>query len=104
MVQVVIHQEQVWFPEPEPAPVPVDAERTQCLLALFGDGTTPGITEAMILAEIEKMADPVEQERSRLTFYRPRWRRDSTFIAWGQATFGLTDAQVDDLFRLAATL
>lgn len=104
MVQVVIHQAQVWFPQPEPAPVPAEAERQQCLLALFGDGTTPGITEAMILAEIEKMADPVEQERSRLTFYRPRWRRDSTFIAWGQATFGLTDAQVDDLFRLAATL
>lgn len=103
MVEVIIHQERQWFDD-SPAPVPAQVGRQEALLALFGDGTTPGITEADILAEIEKIADPVERERSRLTFYRARWRRDSAFIAWGQATFGLTDAQTDDLFRLAVTL
>jgi hypothetical protein len=92
------------YPEPEPEGVPQFIQRHQGLLALLGDGTRPGITEAMIREAIAAIADPVERERTRIRFEQQTWRRDSEFIAWGMATFGLDDKQTDGLFTIAATL
>lgn len=81
------------------APVATEVARHQALLALLDSG----ITRAMIEAAIAAIADPVDLEITDIRYQQPRWRRDSEFIAWGRATFGLSDAQVLDLFALAAT-
>lgn len=81
-------------------PPPARIARYQGLLTLL----EVGITEVAIRAAIEGVVDPIERERHRIRFEMPFWLRDSPFIAWGQTAFGLTDAQTDDLFRLAVAL
>lgn len=86
---------------PQPEPVPHRITRTQGLIALF---LSAGITEAMIAAAITQIGNDTDREISRLRFQAADWHRDSPFIGWGAAQFGLSDAEVDDLFRQAATL
>lgn len=81
-------------------PAPVEVERHQALLALLA----AGVTRVMIEAAIAAIADPVEREITDIRYQSPRWRRDSDFIAWGKATFGLSDEQVAALFASAAIL
>jgi hypothetical protein len=82
-----------------PQPAPSKITRTQGLIALF---LARGITEAMVTAAIAAIEDPTEREIARLRFHAADWHRESPFIAWGAAQFGLGPSAVDDLFRLAA--
>lgn len=85
-----------------PPPI-VPVTRTQALLALLEYGGTP-ITEAQIASYIETIEDPIERERSRILLGAATWRRDEPRIASFGGAFGFSAAQIDDLFRLAATL
>lgn len=87
-------------PSPFMAPAPQSCARHQGLLALL----TVGITEAMIDAKIDEIEDVIERETARIRFRSPTWGRNSPFIDFGKDAFGLTDAQVDQLFAAAATL
>lgn len=78
----------------------LEVPRHAALLALL----SAGITEAMIEAAIAQIVNVTERETQRLYFMRPKWRRSSSFVAWGKAQFALTDAQVDALFVAAATM
>lgn len=82
-----------------PEPVPRKITRTQGLIALF---LARGITEAMVAAAIAAIEDPTDREIARLRFHAADWHRDSPFIAWGAAQFGMGPGEVDDLFRMAA--
>lgn len=82
-----------------PPPVPGRITRTQGLIALF---LARGITEAMVAAAIAAMEDPTDREITRLRFHAADWHRESPFIAWGAAQFGMGPAEVDELFRQAA--
>lgn len=79
--------------------VPDEVMRHQGLLALLEFG----ITEAMVMAKVDEIEEPVERERTRIRFMQPNWRRDSDFIEWGAEKFSLTEPRVGELFILAAT-
>jgi hypothetical protein len=82
------------------AAVPQSVTRTQALLALLDDG----ITEAMILAQIEAVTDEAERERARIRFTGPVWERDSDLLTAMAAAFGLNQEQVDGLFIAAGQM
>lgn len=94
------HPDVLAFLEAMANPAPIEVARHQALLALLDSG----ITRAMIEAAIAAIADPTEREITDIRYQSPRWRRDSEFIAWGKVAFGLSDAQVLDLFTAAAAL
>lgn len=78
-----------------PAPVPPSVTRRQLLLVL----NAQGITRAAIRAQIgDDEAALIEYDEA-TTFDRPH-----PLVASLAAAMGLTSAQVDDLFRTAATL
>lgn len=88
-------------PDTPPAPaVPQSITRTQGLIALLA----AGITEQAIRDRIGLIADAMEREITRLRFEGGSWARESPFIAWGAAQFGLSAEQVDGLFIRAVTL
>ena len=83
---------------PDPAeapPVPTEVSAAQGRLALL---------QADALDALEAWV--ASQDRATQIEYAARgeWRRDWPLVATGATTLGLTEAQVDDLFRLAATL
>lgn len=80
--------------QPPPPQVPEAVRRHQGLIALL----SVGITEQMVRDRIALIEDVNQRELTRLRFEQPEWRRDSPFIAWGGAEFGLSAQQVDDLF------
>lgn len=89
----------VWtLEDAPPPPVPARIARHQGLIALL---LGSGITEQMIRDRLAEIAEPVQREITRIRFEQPDWLRDSDFIAWGAAEFGLSAAQIDDLFRAA---
>jgi len=83
---------------PDPAeapPVPPEVSAAQGRLALLQAGVLDAL-EAWI----------ANQPRATQIEYAARgtWRRDWPLVATGSAAMGLSEAQVDDLFRLAETL
>lgn len=85
---------------PDPLPVPESVDDCQARFALLGIG----ITEAMVDAAIDSLSSPT-REFGRVEWgRRSRIRRDSQLVSAVSPLLGLTDAQVDDLFRTAATL
>jgi hypothetical protein len=84
----------------QPPPAPAEVTRPQALIAL----RRAGITRQALEAAIAGIADEDEREEALIRYEGQTWRRDSAFIAWGKAQFGLSDEQVDALFRAAATL
>ena len=83
---------------PDPAeapPVPTEVSAAQGRLALLQADALDAL-ESWIAAQ--DRASQIEY------FSRGTWRRDWPLVATGATTLGLTEAQVDDLFRLAATL
>lgn len=97
----VVAQNVVIGPYEPPAPVvPASVTRTQGLLALLD----VGITEAVITSQIAAIPDATERERSRIRFNSPTWERNSDLLVMMAAAFGLSPAQVDDLFIAAALL
>ncbi len=83
---------------PDPAdrpPVPTEVSAAQGRLALLHAGVLDAL-DAWITTQ--PRATQIEY------FSRGTWRRDWPLVAMGAAALGLTEAQVDDLFILAATL
>lgn len=84
------------IPEPaDPPPVPTEVSAAEGRLALLQGGVLD-VLEAWIAT----------QPRAKQIEYAARssWRRDWPLVATGATALGLTEAQVDDLFRQAATL
>ena len=80
---------------------PAEVTNAQFRLALIDSGIMPD----SVLAAIRAIADPVARARSlALWEYANHIQRANPLIAQLAPAFNLTDAQVDDLFRLAATL
>lgn len=78
-----------------PPPVPESITPLQGRKAL----RAAGVFEAFKAFE----ATLTDEQRDELE-YALQWSRDNPIIAAGAASLGLTSQQVDDLFRLAATL
>lgn len=82
-------------PPPEPAPVPPSISPLQARRALRAAGLIDEVNVAVSSADADTQ-DAWE--------YATEIRRDNEIIAAMAAQFGLTDAQVDDLFRAGAAL
>lgn len=80
-------------PDPEPAPVPEKVSRYQARAALYGAGLLGAVDIAVAASDpLVQMAWADAGE----------FRRNSPAINTLGAALGLTDAQIDDLFRVAA--
>ena len=84
-------------PPPQPAPVPTEVSRFQARAALMQSG---------LLEDIETyMADPATDPFVRIAWQDAQvFRRNSPTVLSLQPLLGLTDGQLDDLFRFAATI
>lgn len=90
-------------PEPIPAPEPVPAtvSNQQLRLALIDAGIMP----SAILAQLQAMPSGAAKEKALAAWeYANEFRRDHPLVTALSAQLGLTSAQVDSLFRSAATL
>lgn len=82
-----------------PVIVPHKVQRHQALIALY---QIAGITEEMIEAAIAQIEDDGERYITGIRYRQPEWYRDSEFVPKIQPAFGLSDADVDQLFVAAA--
>lgn len=84
-------------PPPQPAPVPTEVSRFQLCAAFL---------QANLLGDIEAyMADPKTDPFVRITWEDAKvFKRNSPMVLAIQSHLGLTDEQMDDLFRFAATI
>ncbi len=80
--------------------VPESIDRWDGLTVLLG----AGVTEEAILAAIGGITDPTVRAQARIDFSRPRWRRDFPLIGMLAVAIGLSEAQIDTLYRQAAAL
>lgn len=87
-------------PEPPAAPVPDAITRAQGKAALIHADLMPAV-----LAFIASIADPKDRAMAEVTMNDADvWRRDNAFLNAAGSALGLTSAQIDDLFRQAATI
>ena len=85
----------------DPNFVPTEVSNAQAREALIRSG----IPIASVDAAIAAIADPVEREIAVTQWeYRSTIRRDAELVTSMAGAMGLSSEQVDDLFRLAATL
>lgn len=88
-------------PLASPTPVPSEVSNAQAREALIRSG----ISIASVDAALAAISDPVEREVAVTQWeYRSSIRRDAGLVVSMAGAMNLTPAQVDDLFRLAATL
>lgn len=80
---------------PAPPPIPTEVSAAQGRLALLQAGVLDAL-EAWITTQ--PRATQIEYAA------RGTWRRDWPLVAMGAEALGLTEAQLDELFILAATL
>ena len=79
----------------KPVPVPLSVTPLQARRALLAAGKLDAVSSAVAVAD---------QDTKLAWDYATSVERGSSFVASLAAAIGLTDAQVDDLFRTAATL
>ncbi|HSV73449.1 MAG TPA: hypothetical protein VLH79_06795 [Chthonomonadales bacterium] len=86
---------------PPPAPVPTSVTRRQLLLAL----NQAGVTRAAIRATLTAIEDPTAREAALIEFDEAAtFDRTHALVAQLASVLGLTSAQVDAIYRNAATL
>lgn len=86
-------------PEPVPDPVPQSVTMRQARLALLGVGLLAAVDAAIAgLPEPERTAAQIEWE------YSQEVQRDKPFVAMLAPALGLSESDLDNLFRVAATL
>lgn len=91
--------EQVISAPTPPTPVPEQVTMRQARLALLGAGKLSAVETAInALPEPQKSAARIEWD------YSSAVQRHNGFVQQLGPALGLTDAQIDDLFRTAATL
>jgi hypothetical protein len=78
-----------------PPPVPAEVRQAQARRALLAAG---------LLDDVEAAVAASSQDIQIAWEYEPNIRRDSPMIAALAPAIGLTDAQIDDLFRAAAAI
>ena len=87
-------------PEPPAAPVPDTITRAQGKAALIHADLMPAVQQF-----ITSIADPKDRAMAEVTMSDAHeWRRDNAFLNAAGAAVGLTETQMDDLFRQAATI
>lgn len=85
----------------DPGPVPASATPAQGLMALY---QLKGITEADIETAIDGIADPAQRYVAQIAYRKTTvWQRHSQSMATIAALLGLTEQDLDALFRLAVT-
>jgi len=88
-------------PPEQPGPVPEAVDNAQAREALIRSG----IYIATVDAAIQAIPDAVEREIAHTQWeYRATVRRDSELLVSLATAIGLSSDEIDDLFRLAATL
>lgn len=85
-------------PPPEPEPAPQVVTRRQGRLALLEVGKLDQV-EAMIAA----IEDPAERRAAEIEYEADTWERSNAFLQAMWAQLGGTEAELDDLFVLAAS-
>lgn len=94
-------------PPPIVAAVPASVGSGQIRAAMIasGLGADDAALDSLINGALTAaVADPTQRAIAlALWGYASEFRRDNAFIATARAALGMTDAQIDDLFRLAAT-
>lgn len=90
-------------PEPDPVvvPVPDSVGPAQIRLALLD---MYGVTDEMIRGAIDQLSEPARSRALVLYDYSAEFRRSNPFVAAIGQMLGISDEQVDDLFRYAITL
>lgn len=87
-------------PPPPPEPVPQSVTRAQGKAALIQAGLW-----SAVVSYVEGIADPTEKALAEVALNDTlEWQRSSPFLNSAAAALGLTDEQLDDLFRQAATI
>lgn len=93
-------QERWTLVDAPPAPVPQSVEMAQARLALLYAGLLPQVDVA-----IDSIPDATQREAARVQWeYRTEVRRNSELVIELGTRLGLTDEQIDDLFRSAVML
>jgi len=88
-------------PPEQPAPVPTEVSNAQAREALIRSG----ISIATVDAAIQEISDPTEREVAFTQWeYRDKIRRNASLVVSIAGSLGLSESQVDDLFRTASTL
>jgi len=86
-------------PPPAPVPVPESLSQREFRLALIDTG----ISESQIVTQLEKLEEPA-RSKAKIDFDRAaRIERSYPLVTQIASAFGLSDAEVDDLFRNAVT-
>lgn len=83
----------------QPAPVPAEVTMRQARLALLGAGLLTNVDAA-----INAMPEPAKSAARIEWDYSSAVQRHNGFVAQLGPALGLTDAQIDDLFRAASKL
>lgn len=87
-------------PEPEPEPVPQSVSRAQGKAALIQSGLW-----SAVVAYVDAITDPTEKALAEVALNdTTEWLRNSPFLNAAATALGLTETQLDDLFRTAATI
>lgn len=95
-----VWQERWGLVDVPPVLVPESVEMAQARLALLGAGLL-----SQVDAAIDAIADPAQREAARIAWeYRPQVHRNSQLVLSLGAALGLTNEQIDELFRQAAGL
>ena len=85
-------------PPPMPEPVPEQVTSAQGAAALIQAGLWQPV-----LDYVDAMTDPTEKAMAEVALHRTtHWQRTSPFLNAAAASLGLSDEQLDDLFRQAA--
>ncbi len=87
-------------PPPAPPPVPQSVSRAQGKAALIQAGLW-----SAVVAYVDAMTDPTEKALAEVALNdTTEWLRTSPFLNAAATALGLTETQLDDLFRTAATI
>jgi hypothetical protein len=88
-------------PAPKPEPVPSEVSNAQARESLI----RLGISIASVDSALAAITDPVEREIAFTQWeYRDKIRRNASLVVSIAGSLGLSESQVDDLFRTASTL
>lgn len=87
-------------PAPESEPVPQTVTRAQGKAALIQAGLW-----SAVVAYVDVMTDPTDKALAEVALNdTTEWLRTSPFLNAAATTLGLSETQLDDLFRTAATI
>ena len=107
MTQEEFNEWRLQNPEPPQVisvPQSVGSGQIRAALIVSGVANSDDALSATIEAALDQISDPAQKQIA-ITLWRnaSEFRRDNQFITMAQIMLGMTNEQIDDLFRLAAT-